>query len=572
MLRQKKSVLVAVPRPLASLVGLVQERRRWDWVARNTAQLNHDSYAAEEVARQLSTSTRILQERIRGYVGLRELSGTNELSWFCRGKKLDITSGRALMSYLSRICDKVFHAAPVVRNELINRRTPSSAAVAARTRLIERMFANANEPLLGMDPSRKPPEMSIYLSLLEAGGVHRVSKGRHQINEPLASRDPCRLRPALHEMLSLLEVHGEAKVRVSEVFSALREPPYGIRDGLHPLLLAILATSHEHELAFYEDGAFMRQVVGSDFRRITKAPETFEIQLCRLSGVRSALFRRLAELLDVCSVRDQKLEVLDVVRPLCSFAAELPPYTRNTSRLSKMALSVRDVLTSAQEPALMLFRDLPAACALAPFGARRSGRDGKRVQTYVGALRSSLGELRAAYPDLLGRLRDNVLAKLQVEGPLDAARSSLASAAKALLVAVRDPDLKTLCHRFADTALPDSEWLESLGSLVCAKPPSKWIGSDEEVFLGKFGYLAERFRQTEGLVFPAQRAGQGKALRVSITQQDGSEVDRVIRLAAGDEEEAKTLEAVFSELLDKGGSAALAAASYAMWKKLRERH
>ncbi len=66
--------------------------------------------------------------------------------------------------------------APRIQNELVNRRSLSSAAAAARMRLIERMFSNASEPLLGMDPAKKPPEMSMYLSVLQNTGLHQKSQ------------------------------------------------------------------------------------------------------------------------------------------------------------------------------------------------------------------------------------------------------------------------------------------------------------------------------------------------------------------------------------------------------------
>ncbi len=40
------------------------------------------------------------------------------------------------------------------------------------------------------------------------------------------------------------------------LFEDLRRPPYGVRDGLIPLLLAVFAIAHEKDLAFYKDGTF----------------------------------------------------------------------------------------------------------------------------------------------------------------------------------------------------------------------------------------------------------------------------------------------------------------------------
>ena len=83
---------------------------------------------------------------------------------------------------LSRIFDEVYNRAPRIHNELVNRRSLSSAAAAARMRLVERMFTDAGTEFLGMIPAKKPPEMSMYLSVLEQYGTPPCAR------EPLANR------------------------------------------------------------------------------------------------------------------------------------------------------------------------------------------------------------------------------------------------------------------------------------------------------------------------------------------------------------------------------------------------
>ncbi len=58
------------------------------------------------------------------------------------------------------------------------RRKLSSAAVAARMRLIERVLDNATEDYLGMDASKKPPEMSMYLSALR----HKLKEATNMLD------------------------------------------------------------------------------------------------------------------------------------------------------------------------------------------------------------------------------------------------------------------------------------------------------------------------------------------------------------------------------------------------------
>src|SRR5436309_2347790 len=184
-LKQKPNWLVAVPRPLNNLASLVQEVQRWEWVSRNTQELNGDTFAREEVSRQKAAARLQLEKRIQSYIGFKQLTGSMMLEWFHEGRPLKIRDGRELLSSLSRIFDKTYELAPRIHNELVNRRNLSSAAAAARMRLIERMFTHSRALFLGMDATKKPPEMSMYLSVLKNTKLHQQQEdGSWRIVEP----------------------------------------------------------------------------------------------------------------------------------------------------------------------------------------------------------------------------------------------------------------------------------------------------------------------------------------------------------------------------------------------------
>ena len=211
-------------------------------------------------------------------------------------KQINVGSNRDLLSTLSSICDEVYHQAPSIRNELVNRRELSSAAASARMRLIEGLLASSSLPFLGMNSAKAPPEMSMYLSILHRGNMHVQQDTGYTVVEPTKD-DPLNVRPTFARICEVLQEKPDARIPVAHLFDALRQPPFGVRDGLLPLLLAVFAVIHEQELAFYEDGGFLRQVTGAEFMRLVKEPTSFEIQYCRVAGVRASVFARLAKIL-----------------------------------------------------------------------------------------------------------------------------------------------------------------------------------------------------------------------------------------------------------------------------------
>ncbi|MFZ1009959.1 MAG: hypothetical protein WAN65_24185 [Candidatus Sulfotelmatobacter sp.] len=388
-LKGKKSIICVIPRPLRVLGGLLQEVQRWDWVQANVPELANDNFAAEEVSRQLSTAADALQTRLKSLLSLQHFHSENGPTFFRDGAEIRISSGRKLLSYLSETCDELYRQSPSITNELINRRSLSSAAAAARGKLIQAIFTAAAKPYLGMEPERKPPEMSMYLSVLKAARLHRETKGgTWTLSIPRKNADPCRVLPALSEIQRLLDLSETKRLRVSTILESLREPPFGIRNGLGPLLLSIFAAINEQHVAFYDDGRFMRQVLGLDLMRLFKLPEQFEIQYCRMSGVRTSLFERLMSALELSATKHEKPNVLDIVRPLCVFAAQLPPYSQKTKTLSAAAIAVRTALLNASEPAVLLFRELPKACGFGDF--IKDDRPRKEIDLFVEALRLSI--------------------------------------------------------------------------------------------------------------------------------------------------------------------------------------
>ena len=326
----------------------------------------------------------------------------------------------------------------------------------------------------------------------------------------------------------LLKSGVDNKISVPELFADIRIPPYGIRDGLIPLLLAIYYVAHRQDIAIFEDGTFLREVRGDDFYRLVKAPEYFEIQHSAIEGVRATVFDRLINVLGIQQTSDgQDSRILDVVQPLCNFVVQLPEYVHNTKELSQKAIDVRDLLMSAGEPAPLLFRGLPIACGSSPFDVTES-IDDNRVQDFAEKLKIYLGELRDSYTELLERLKFTVFEMFDVGGGSQG-RILLKKRADTLRVSVTETQLKALCGRLSDNKLSETKWIESVASFVASKPPSYWVDSDEQVFRRELETLASRFKHVESIYFGGHGIPDGsEGIRLSITHTDGNERAEVV--------------------------------------------
>ena len=337
-----------------------------------------------------------------------------------------------------------------------------------------------------------------------------------------------------------------------------------------PLLLTVFAITHEKDIAFYKDGSFVRELDGETMLVLTKAPERFEIQYCKIEGVRAEVFDRLLTVLEVKKTDGRNLELLDVVKTLCVFVAQLPAYVLNTKKLSPIALTVRDTILNAREPARLLFSDLPKACGFEAIGADASAT--KATLAFVKTLKTALDDLRTAFPEMQERMRDRLREAFDLPGTFQQFRSALAGRSEQVLIGVAEAKLRAFCLRLIDDNLPESDWLESIGSYLALKPPSKWHDAEESLFNNDLATWALRFQHVESIVFAAGKSPRNSVgVRLAITQANGVEHEQVLHYTADEEHRMKELQRQFEGLLSKEGRLGLAAASRAILTNFEKR-
>ncbi len=565
----REGLFIAVAQPPTNSVAALSDLIAWQWVQANTPALAGDRYAREEVTRQVARAERYFRERLAGLDNL-ELPVGEPLVWYSVGiEPTRLKPGRELLQYLSGRCDHIYRKAPRVLNELINRRIPSAAAVAARTKLAEAMTTAPDKPLLGMDDSKRPPEMALYLSILKKGGFHAEREGEYSFRYPSEQSDDCNLLPSMHRITELLQKPGiDAMVPVEDVFYGLSQAPYGVREGLQPFILAIYLAANHQRVALYEDGTFLPEVKGDLFLRLLKEPQAFHLQYCEIEGVRADVFSRLLRLLKISPRDAAKTDLIDLVRPLTVFISrEVPEYSRRTNTLSATAMALRRALLDARDPMRLVFTTLPEACGLPPIG-----NDGlQEPEELASRLKRAIHEIQTAYPTLIHRLQTAIFAAFGVEETNQSARQTLNGRASQLAAVLTEPVLKAFVLRVADAALDDRAWVESIANLLSRKSCERWLDNDETEFHHQLEIAAGRFKRTELARIGTSKRLNGHACRIALTKSDGNEVGDLINWDGMDESKIGPVEGQIQQILAQHGRHGLAAALRAIWTQLETR-
>jgi len=518
-------------RPLVVLcgnkLGILRSRARelaaLRHIQKQSNQLKSDGVARRELQHRLSYAKQLLDESFNYSFK----PSTQESRCWVWGKSVQLGSIADLNTQLSVLCDRVYSQTPVLWNELINRRELTNQGARARRRLIEAMLGKPDQPKLGLQGYG--PEVSMYFSILEKSGIHR-QEGEWGIYPPRQESD---LENVWKKIEGFCLGAKEKPRTLDSLYQELYSPPYGMREGAIPIMLAAVLLHHTDDVGLYKDGTFIPVLGPEHFEILVKAPDRFAVKSFAMMGLRSQVFRELEAILRNRNAKTQSgvrnVSLLSVSKPLFQFVKRLPPYTGQAKRISPEARNVLLALKSAKEPDELLFVALPQALGMEPIS--EAGDNHKAIaETLRKKLVQALQELNTAYDNLLGDCQSLLHNAFGVRMEPSKLREDLRVRASYLLGICLEPTLNRFSRAAVDEQGEMREWLESLVMVVADKPANSWTDEDTTAFEVKLSALARRFKNLEALQKDAdapQKAGF-EARRVTITQPSGEEVHQLI--------------------------------------------
>jgi len=481
-LSQRRNIVVGIAERTARLAELLQELRCLHWVEDNTPELSGDLVARRELRARLVAVEALIQNELERSISLHRLGDVSNARWFYTGSSIQLQSHQGLTHFISNICDDLYAQTPYLRNELINRRTLSSQGAAARRNLLEGMLQRADKASLGIEGY--PPERSMYESLLKASGLHRQAGQEHWILADPPAADPLRIRPVWEAIADFIFQPPVEPRLVSDLFTRLSQPPYGLTEGVMPVFLCAFLLVHQDETTFYREGTLRPELEIADWEVLLRRPELFSVAGCRVEGARVAILERFGRGLGV------QAAAVPVVRALIRNLKALPEHAWRTQRLPAEVLAVRRIIETAHSPERLLFRDLPEALGLMPFDEERV--EDSQIELYFERLNQAIQVLANATPILRNQARDQFLTACNLPTGDDGWQFFL-SIADDLLRGASNPALLPLLRRATEST--DARLaLESVLALIANRPLRTWTDLDTDRFGDQAQYLGELVR------------------------------------------------------------------------------
>lgn len=483
---QKNSrLMVALPTQIDALRGVAEEVACLRWVIENTPELRDDRIARREVDLRLALGEQQIIQNIQTLLDPRNPPAGNACLWIWQGEIKKLHRPVDVTKLLSEACDTIYSKSPRVLNELVVREKISSAAAGARRRLLEAMIKETNTPLLGIEGY--PPERSMYESVLKASGIHSFDKENDQwIIGPPPVENPCNLYPCWDVLERAIFNDSIKRIKLNELFSLLSTIPYGMPEGLHPILFIAFYVYHQDELFLYREGTYLPQLEISHIELMQRRPDLFSISGARLSGTRKAVVKRLAHGLN------SPAQTASIVRKLLLFLQGLPPLTQRTKRITdKQAMRMRDTLLNATAPEQVLFVDLPKCFDLEPFleGQERQ----EDMDTFFAKLNNSITTLQGHEAIVLDRKKKELLAACGLfQG--DSGWRDLERRAAWLAPRIEDKTMAPFLQRIINGASNNHNARPAL-SFVVNSSLEHWTDKNLRDFKGLASGIGERFQK-----------------------------------------------------------------------------
>jgi hypothetical protein len=315
-----------------------------------------------------------------------------------------------------------------------------------------------------------------------------------------------------------------------------------------PIILSVIIKAYDTEIALFELGTFKPVIKSTDFDLLTKVPHKFAIQLCRITGVKAEVFDQITKTLIKRGPKDssssKELSLMQIVKMLCSFINNLPPYVQNTSAISKKANAVRKCLLEAKEPAALLYRDLPKACGHKPITSQKQTNEDV-AKKFIENLRDALVELQRKESELFGKIENILLHTFSLTETNSDFRSSIVERANCVLPVVAfDPEVKSFLVRVVDD-LEHKAWLDSIGTVITKRPPLSWTDEDLLKFEQEMIAMGSKIAKYERLALVKGQI-KGELIQISITSNKKGESFKIIHQTQSEKEKVERVQELLS--------------------------
>lgn len=471
---------------------------------------------------------------------------SGNISWIFDGEIQKIKTRSDFNRFLSKIIDKFYPKTPNLNNELINREKLSSQISTARKTLLNKLLYDADKENLGFSSNNYPPEKTIYLSLIQSTGIHRLENQEYILGAPKEKS----FKPLWIVCEEFFESAKHSKKSLLELIEILQNKPFKLKRGFLDFWLPIYLIIKKDDYALFSEDYYIPQLSEDLFDLIIRYPRDYFIKAFDIQGIRFDLFNRYRSIIN--KSKEEKVTnktFIETIKPFLTLYRSLPEYSKRTNRLSQEALSLREAIANAKDPEKTFFEDFPTALGYTTLKLYKSD---KYLEGYVNQLQDCIRELRTAFEELVSRIEKNLLQVLGIdEKNFPTYKKYLMDRYSSIKTYLMLPHQKTLYQRINSGLDDRKSWLSSIVQGLIGKSLESISDDEEEIIHEKFTDLIHEFDSLSEFANLEIDIDRENAYKVEITSVNYGLQSAIIRLTKDQINEAKKIEREIKTRLGK---------------------
>ncbi len=400
-----------------------------------------------------------------------------EVVWYWNGQVEVVGSKKVFNKLLTQICNDVYREAPVFRNELVNKHKISSAIHTAKRNYFKALVNNWDKVDLGIPANKFPPEKMIFKSLLQDSGLAPYRDDLYQGAELRPGDNFYNLWLRSNEFLD--STKGSRKPLIG-LFELLSAAPFKLKQGFLDFWIPSFLFLKRDDFALYVEGGFIPYITEETLELIAKKPKDFEIKAFDIDGVKLDIFNSYRVILDQESKQKLgNLSFIETIKPFLVFYRTLPEYAKQTHRLSKEGLLIRDAIAKSKDPEATFFESFPLALGTT---ITELNQHPERLPAYSDTLQGAIREIRTCFDGLVERFEGFIRQELLFEEntlSFEELKAKLQKRYQHLKRHLLLPKQKAFVQR-VDSLLDEKRpWLSSISQALSGKPLENFNDEDE---------------------------------------------------------------------------------------------
>lgn len=496
------------------------------------------------------------QRNLLNHKILNSLFGDNaSVLWVFNGELKELKSQKEFNVFLSEICQTIYNKTPYFNNELVNKHKISTSIHTAKRNYFRALANEWDVPQLGFPMDKFPPEKTIYLSLLENNGIKLCDDESSNIIEPHNENG---FYDLWSTSVAFLDSAKLSKRKVTEFVEILCNKPFKLKQGFIDFWVPTFLFIKRDEYALFNESIYTPVINEDILERLAKVPEDFEVKSFALDGVKLDIFNSYRKFLNIDLNQNGNAQTfIETIKPFLVFYRGLPEYSKQTKRLSKESISIREAIANSKDPEQSFFEDFPTALG---YSVSKIQKDRTELQHFIIQLQDSIKEVRNSFDELVNRFEtflqdkyfDNALVFEEYKKEFQKRYKNLH---RHLLLNSQ----KSFVQR-VDSQIEDKKaWLSSLAQSLIGRTLEKFKDEDELMLYDKFSEMILSLDSLNRISKSKFDEDKEIALDVQINSFGEEMANKVIRLPKSKSKQVEKLEEKIKELLSKDKSIDLAA-------------